>query len=562
MRFGDVIIKRGVPCVMRDGVTLYADIYMPDETGTYPVLLMRQPYGRAIASTVSHAHPVWYARNGYIVVIQDVRGRGDSEGEFIPFVQEAKDGFDAVEWAAVLPCSNGKVGMYGFSYQGLSQWAAASERPPSLTAIAPSMCAADLYRGMFYPHGSFALGDNLPWAFQLARDTAKRVGDNEAMEYCSRVMRHPEDLLYHMPVEDRHPLLDRYFKAYYDWCSHTEYDEYWRERNWLPQLLESPVPALHIGGWYDNYLMGTLQSYEALQEARSTKECFHRLVIGPWTHIPWGRMAGGIDHGAEADGGIHLEQLRWFDYWLKGKEDEALFQEPPVRYFELESKQWRTAERYPSHKSSAIYRFYISGSKKPSNGTLGGGRLEKSAADITVSVPDIFVYDARLPMKSDGYLPSDRSALQDRYEILVYTSPPLTTGLHALGTPHVTVQYQTQAGPTDLVATLTVVTPDGKARFLSVGRTEICSEDGQDGNDWKQAEIVMRPISVEFPAGSSIRLELTGSAFPLFTRHPNGTGASGKNKAGEDGLLIASVAVRSAEDAVSYIELPVIEGGK
>lgn len=129
MKFGNVVIRRKVPCTMRDGITLYSDIYLPDETGEYPVLLMRQPYGRSIASTVTHAHPVWYASKGYIVVIQDVRGRGESEGEFNPFVQEAEDGFDTIEWAASLSGSTGNVGMYGFSYQGLTQWAAVSLHP-------------------------------------------------------------------------------------------------------------------------------------------------------------------------------------------------------------------------------------------------------------------------------------------------------------------------------------------------------------------------------------------------------------------------------------------------
>lgn len=564
MRFGDVMIERRVPCVMRDGITLYSDIYMTNNTGTYPVLLMRQPYGRAIASTVSHAHPVWYAQNGYIVVIQDVRGRGDSEGEFTPFVQETADGYDTVEWAAALPGSNGKVGMYGFSYQGITQWAAAAEEPPALKAIAPSMCPSDLYHGTFYPHGSFALGDKLPWAFQLARDTAKRAGDNKAMEYCSQVMRHPEDLLYHMPVAESHPILDQYFPTYYDWVGHTEYDEYWQERNWLPKLkARKPIPALHIGGWYDSYLLGTLQSFEAFQDAPRTTDSFQRLIIGPWAHIPWGRMAGGVDHGADADGGIHKEQLRWFDYWLKGTPDETLLKEAPVRYFEQESRQWRTADRLPAAGKAAAQRFYLSGADIPSNGTLSGGKLKVSEADIeAAAAPDVFVYDARLPMKSEGYLPAERTMLQDRYEILVYTSDALAASLFVFGSPHVTVQCQTLAGPTDLVATLSAVSPEGKARFLSIGVTEICSEDAQDGNDWTEASIAMRPIAAEIPAGSAIRLELTGSAFPLFARHPNGVRAADKHKTAEDGLLIASVAVKSAEGAASYIELPIKEGGE
>lgn len=562
MRFGDVEVKRGVPCILRDGVTLYSDIYLPDEQGSYPVLLMRQPYGRMIASTVSHAHPLWYARHGYMVVIQDVRGRGDSEGEFHPFVQEAEDGYDTVEWAAALPNSNGKVGMYGFSYQGLTQWAAASLSPPSLTAIAPSMCPADLYHGSFYPFGSFSIGDKLPWAFQLARDTAKRAGDMAAVELCSQMMRHPEDALFHVPVADRHPVLEQYFPAYYEWVEHTEFDDYWEARNWMPALLAKPIPTLHIGGWYDSYLMGTVRSYEALQAAPKREGVLHRLIIGPWTHIPWGRKAGGIDHGPESDGGVHLEQVRWFDYWLKGDASADPATESAVKYFEQYSQEWLTADRFPLEHEPGGMRLCLSGSETPANGALGGGRLVKSPVAIEgAAAPDVYVYDARLPMRMDSFLPLDRSGLQDRYEILVYTSDPLEETVRFAGSPKLSVSCQTLSGASDLVATLSVLLPDGTARFLSVGRTEIGPlEDGTAPEEWASAAITLRPFAAALPAGSSIRLELTGSAFPLFARHPN-LPAGDKHTAGEDGLRIAAVAIRSSRTHTSYLELPVLVSG-
>ncbi|WP_149093996.1 CocE/NonD family hydrolase [Paenibacillus terrae] len=558
MKFGNVVIRRKVPCTMRDGVTLYSDIYMPDETGEYPVLLMRQPYGRSIASTVTHAHPVWYASKGYIVVIQDVRGRGESEGEFEPFVQEAEDGFDTIEWAAVLPGSTGKVGMYGFSYQGLTQWAAASLHPPALRAIAPSMCPADMYHGLFYPHGSFALGNHLPWAFQLARDTAQRAGDFETAEQCSRFMRSPEEMLWKMPLNERHPILEQYFSAFYDWIDRIEYDEYWERMNWIDEIVGEPVPALHIGGWYDGFLMGTLQSFEALQ-ATATPDCFHRLIVGPWAHIPWGRRAGGIDHGEQADGGHHLEQLRWFDYWLKGKEDTELSGEPPIRYFDQLSHEWHTAEQLPfvlEGEPSPSEWFYLSGSQTPANGAAGGGRLERHKEDVEEAVPDVFVYDSRLPMRLDSYLPSDRMAIQERQEILVYTGGPLAEDIPIFGSPELSVQYQTLGGPTDLVAVLTTVSENGTARLLSVGRTEICSEGAEASNEWKAARIRLRPLAATLPAGTYVRLELTGSAFPLFARHPNGVRGE-SNSTGTGGLKIATTAVRSTEQDISCLKLPV-----
>lgn len=555
-RFGGVVIERKRPCVTRDGVTLYADIYRPEGPGDFPVLLMRQPYGRAIASTVSHAHPVWYAQRGYMVVIQDVRGRGDSEGTFVPFIYEAQDGYDAVEWAAALPNSNGRVGMYGFSYQGSTQWAAASMRPPHLVAIAPAMCAVDLYHGMFYPHGRFAIREHLPWAFQLARDTARRAGDSEAEQFCTQVMRSPGEFISKLPVLEEHPVLSKYFPTYYEWCLHTEYDDYWAERSWLPSVAEHPIPSLHIGGWYDGFLMGTLQSYDVLQRSPRSRALFHRLIVGPWAHIPWGRKAGGVDHGPFADGDIHLEQIRWFDYWLKDKKDIELFDQPSIRYFELESKQWRTmGQTSPFRPNETVSRWYIGVSEKPSNGALGGGRLIETVSGISSAAADVFVYDARLPMSLESSLPLDRSAAQDRYEILVYTSAPLKEPLNIFGSPKVSVRYQTLGGPTDLTAMLSVVLPDGTSRFLSVGRKQICAEQGTEG--WEAIEISLQPCAAEFQAGSSIRLELTGSAFPFFVRHPNGCADEDIHQVGAERLQIATVAICSYEQGASFVELPI-----
>ncbi|MFS0724590.1 CocE/NonD family hydrolase [Paenibacillus sp. 1P07SE] len=603
LQFGGVNVEKKVPCMMRDGISLYADVYRPGGSGEHPVLLMRQLYGRAIASTVTSAHPLWYARQGYIVVVQDVRGRGESEGEIAPFVQEVADGYDAVEWAARLPGANGKVGMYGFSYQGSVQWAAAASGAPSLVAIAPGMCAADLYHGRFYPHGRFAWGAQLTWAYQFSRDGAKRAGDEKAATYCERMMRDAGDRLWELPLTARDPVLSQYCPFFYEWLSHPEYDGYWEEQNWLPKLTRRPIPTLQIGGWYDTFLQGTLQTYDALSGTGHRPDCFHRLLIGPWAHIPWGRTAGGIDHGPDADGDVHREQLRWFDYWLKGERDSELGTEPPIRYYEQGSGQWRTAQEWPmmaeaggvagdGRRSEALergetaavagmeqmgaeelergaaetavaiaqprgesLRWYLSGSAKPANGAVGGGRLVAGRDAVAEAVPDVYVYDARLPMTLGNYMPLERSAQQDRYEILVYTSEALTEPVQLLGAPWLSVYCQTLDGPTDLVAVLSRVSPDGKARFLSVGRTEI-GRGGENGEgSWLQAELELRPVSVELQPGECLRLELTGSAFPLFARHLNGHGAEELPQAGPERLSIATVAVSSTPDVPSVLSV-------
>lgn len=559
MQFGGVQLQRNVPSVMRDGTTLFADIYCPGGTEEVPVLLMRQPYGKALASTVTYAHPVWYANQGYMVVIQDVRGRGESGGEFYPYLNEAKDGYDTVEWAARLPRSNGKVGMYGFSYQGAAQWAAASMRPPHLTAIAPAMCAADLYHGNFYPRGSLLFAELRGWAYQLARDGARRAGDAEAEAYCTRMMSNRSLWEGQLPVSDADEVLLRYFPAYYDWVGHPEFDAYWKQFCWITKESNATVPAFHIGGWYDYILDGTIQSFDLLRGGRLARgeAPVDRMLIGPWSHIPWGRKAGGADHGPAADGYVHKEMLKWFDVWLKGETDPEYMAEPAIRYYELGSGLWRTADALPSVKDGAEkLTFYPGNDGTPANGASGGGTLAAAPEGSPAAIPDVFVYDARLPMRVESYLPVDRSAVQDRYEILVYTTEPLNGEASILGEPSLTVRCQTLAGPTDLVAVLSLVTPDGKAKFLSIGRAEIDTESGKEGNEAGEATMSLKAVAVRLTSGSRLRLELTGSAFPLLARHMNGVRLSEQNVLGPEHLNMATVAVY-ADGISSFLELPI-----
>lgn len=544
IRFGGCLVERKQACAMRDGVVLYADIYRPEQEGCYPVLLMRQPYGRTIASTITQAHPVWYARQGFIVVVQDVRGRGDSEGEFDPFLNEADDGYDTVEWAAALPGSNGNVGMYGFSYQGCTQWAAASKAPPSLKAIAPGMCGADVYHGMIYPQERFAAAEHVPWAFQLARDGARRAGDPETEAFCTLVRKQtPDHLLYPVMENGSHPILQKYFPAYGEWLAHSTYDAYWEQRNWMKEFRNQPIPAFLIGGWYDVFLMGTLQDYEALEGVKRSGDLFFKLMIGPWDHIPWGRYSGGSDHGEHADGDIHAEQVRWFRYWLDPKRQQLTEFEPEVRYYERGSSEWLTMERgSPLSSTGEPAQLWLAGSSKPANGVTGGGYLGDGPSGRGASLPDVFVYDARLPMTLGGFQPVDRRSEQDRYEILVYTSGAMEQKTPIYGVAKVEVQAQTIGGPTDLVALLSVVAVDGAVTFLTAGIAETASDADENGL-WQTVSIELRPVAIELQEGEAIRLELTGSAYPLYGKHPNGRSVSEAHLVKPDSLHMATVSI-------------------
>ncbi len=177
-----LILEKNVPVPMRDGIRLYADIYRPDDGRRHPVLLLRTPYNKEDAQTMNYAHPSWYARHGYVVIVQDTRGRWASEGDFHPYADDGQDGYDTIEWAASLPYTVPKVGMYGFSYAGAVQWLAAANRPPHLTCITPAMTGSDSYQGKTYRNGAFALACTQSWVLFVAQDTALRKGRTDWAE--------------------------------------------------------------------------------------------------------------------------------------------------------------------------------------------------------------------------------------------------------------------------------------------------------------------------------------------------------------------------------------------
>lgn len=367
-----ILPKQTASMYTRDGVRLDADIYRPDTDGEFPVLLMRQPYGRAIASTVVYAHPTWYAAHGYIVVIQDVRGRGTSEGEFKLFVNEIADGEDTVNWAAKLLGSNGKVGMYGFSYQGMTQLYAASAKPSALTTICPAMIGYDLYTDWAYEGGAFCLQTNLAWAIQLATETARLQGDKTAYQALFAASRN-------LPLNNPEILNNLAPESFYhEWLAHPQPDAYWEQLSPKSHLQAVDLPMFHIGGWFDTYLRGTLHLYQDMA-ARSTKP--QHLLVGPWAHLPWGRKVGDIDFGVKAASPVDRMQIRWFDQFLKGV-DTGLLQEAPVCLFEMGSNFWRS---FPSLFTQNQKSYFLSttgiASIREDSGTLSTQNLKLSTTD-------------------------------------------------------------------------------------------------------------------------------------------------------------------------------------
>jgi putative CocE/NonD family hydrolase len=429
-------------------------------------------------------------------VIQDVRGRGTSEGTFELFAHEIADGFDAVNWAASLPGSNGQVGMYGFSYQGMTQLYAAIARPPALKTLCPSMVAYDLYSDWAYENGAFCLQANLGWAMQLAAETARLRGDAKAFQKLYAASRQ-------LPLTDLIPACPDILKDlapdsfYHTWLDHPEPDEYWAKLSPKTYWADIDLPMLHIGGWFDPYLRGTLNLYREMANRSAHPQ---HLIVGPWAHLPWGRRLGTIDYGADANSFIDQLQIRWFDHFLKGI-DTGLLEELPLRLFEMGSNEWCCLERWPE---TPLQPYYLVTNGLASVSDRAGTLTSEPALS---SGSDTFVHDPWRPVPVLGghaTIPAgacDRSALDCRTEAIVEVNCKADT-------------------PTfDLCAVLSEVKPNGSVYNFTQGYIRV-----QPGQATTPLAIPLQATCICIPQGHAIRLSLSAACFPAYPVNP-GTGA-------------------------------------
>jgi hypothetical protein len=524
-----VRLERGVVCIMPDGVRLVSDHYYPAEPGPHPTLLMRQPYGRDIASTVVYAHPIWFARHGYNVVIQDVRGRGESEGEFYPFRHERSDGAATIGWLCTRPESNGRIGMYGFSYQGVTQFLAAAAQPEGLVAIAPGMAAADLYSGWFYHNGALRLATSLGWGLQMLKMDARRLRLREASDRLEQAWTDIRNQFGEPPFGSHPALQSPKLPTYViDWFDHDQYDDYWEALDISACLERVNVPALHIAGWFDLYLNGTIDGFRALRERAAS--AFARdqqyLIAGPWIHIPWGDQIGEVNFGPEALLDTDTILLRWFNHWLKDSGEFA--QEPHIRHFALFENRWHHAEEWPSGTQKTLYLR----SNGRANSRKGDGALTKAtpAADEPC---DVFVYDPEVPVLAPGGSGSlsgcyNQAALELGNNVLVYTTEPLPQPVAIFGSPRLILYCTASAKTTDFTGKLVRVRPDGRADFVSIGfaRSDFLFSGHFTPDTVHCWRFELAPTSCHFEAGDCIRLEIASSAFPLYDRNPGSGVAS------------------------------------
>lgn len=534
-----MLVQTNVPIPMRDGVTLYADVYRPATPGRYPVLLIRTPYGKAAGML----NPIRMVSAGYVVVVQDTRGRFSSEGDFVPFVDDGRDGYDTVEWCAAQPWSTGAVGMYGGSYVGFVQWLAALERPPHLKAIAPVETFSNPRTDLWGVGDAFGLGLTVSWYLQavmlerLQRKGAGSVSGNESLERLYDDIDNLGTLLKQLPLRTFKPLAGSPLAPGFDEIlSRFEDPDYWAPTDVTAHYHEITVPALNVGGWYDVFMGGTIRNYVGMRRSGGSENARmgQRLLVGPWNHGPTGSIAGEMNFGICATIDLDGVILRWFDFWLKG-EANGVDTESPVRIFVMGENRWRTEDDWPLARARPT-PYYLH-SKGRANTVQGDGMLipELPPSDAP---PDRFLYDPRNPVPTRGgqtccslvVLPSgvyDQRPIEERPDVLVYSSAPLDTPVEVTGPIVVHLWAQSSAPDTDFTAKLVDVAPCGYARNLTEGVIRARYRGGLahprllEPGEITEYTIDLWATSNVFLPGHRIRLEISSSNFPRIDRNPN-----------------------------------------
>jgi putative CocE/NonD family hydrolase len=540
----DVLVDKNVPARMRDGVVLRADVYRPAAPGTYPVLLQRTPYSKNDNTSAKRFSAL--AARGFIVVVQDTRGRYTSDGVAVPH-DEADDGFDTVQWAASLPGSTGKVGMFGGSYLATTQLQAATRQPPALTALFPASSYASRHE-MVFQGGAFYLSDGLSWNLGQAVDVRRRVltptVDRDGPIGLDAAQRKllASTWYWHLPLKSMNELdIRRFAPGYFQMLDHPESGPFWAPGDIRSQHHRFTVPAFHLTGWYDTLLTGTLANYTGLRAhaANETARRFQRLIIGPWTHArptADSTKIGEVDFGPDAGFDSEGLTIRWFDYWLKGG-DRSVVDTAPVRLFVMGENRWRDEQEWPLARARQTAYYLRSGGH--ANTIEGDGVLDVAAAGAA-EPPDRYVYDPANPVPtgaSGGYsrTPADQRAVEQRSDVLIYTSAPLAQDVEVTGPLALTLWVASSARDTDFTGKLVDVFPDGTARALADGILRARYRFGTA----RQALLTPgQPVEVTidlgatsnlFRAGHRIRLEVSSSNFPRFDRNPNTGGVFGED---------------------------------
>jgi uncharacterized protein len=613
-----MVTEKTIMVPMRDGIKLATDVHRPAEQGPWPVLLTRLMYDKNNAWFLNLNLDIARAvQAGYVVVVQDSRGRYASEGAFPPtFQQEVNDGVDTIAWIAEQSWCSGNVGMFGGSHLGITQWLAAGGQPEALQALAPMITPAipANYFGAGTPGaagGAFPLGVNLSWALtQVAEGEAQRRisqgrASQETMDALRQAQMSLHQLYERLPLVDM-PALHELVPSYVTWVAGSPAEA---ARVQEEHYQRTQVPALNIGGWYDLFLDGTLENYRQmkLQGGSQRARTFQRLLIGPWAHMNQSGVFAERSYGPLAGvEGIDLNgvMLRWYDHWLRGR-DNGVEQDKSVRLFVMGIDMWREEENWPLPDTR--YRSYYLHSQGHANTASGDGELSTRLPGDEPA--DAYRYDPHDPVPTVGGAtsipifrkqgvdpagehleqarserdhtretrskpgfssgiefnvgPRDQRQVEQRADVLCYTTPTLAQAIEVTGPIELVLYVASSARDTDFTGKLVDVHPDGRAEILADGilRTRyreslavpVFLEPGQS----YELHLHLGATSNVFKAGHRIRLEVSSSNFPRFDRNTNIGGTIATETAKEYVQAINQIYHDSAHP--SCLILPLIE---
>jgi putative CocE/NonD family hydrolase len=564
----EILVERDVAVPMRDGTVLRADVYRPDAEGQFPVLIERVAYELA---SRCRENGEYYAQRGYVLIGQNVRGAFASEGRFVPMRDdgwgEHQDGYDTVEWAAGQRWSNGRVGMLDGSYSGFTQYAVAPTRPPHLQTLYVRESGTDLYRHLAFHGGAHWLFYR-DWTIQTALShlqhpsvPLERISARERLEEASRDVDHWHR---HLPLLDCPPLAG-VAEWYFADLRHPNAGPYWWGADVTRHLAEVDVPILHLGGWFDCFLDGTLRAFQGIRAQGATARCrdAQRLVVGPWVHGPANvgqQRVGELDFGPSAAWDLLDRRLAWYDYWLKDVDNEALGG-PPVQIFLMGANRWLDFDAWPPPGIDSR-SFHLHAGAGPSAESLNNGYLSVEPP-IEGEDPDRYLHDPMDPIPSLhrglDTSPKDHRSIEGR--VLTYTSDVLQRNLSVIGPVKAVIYGASSAPDTDWVVRLCDVWPDGRSMSVCDGILRARYRDSLENPTLLTPDTVYRfevdlwATAQVFAAGHRVRVEVTSSDFPRYDRNLNTGGVFGEETEGR----VAQNTVFHDAARPSHILLPVLD---
>ena len=556
----EVTIENNVTMKTRDGVNLSADVYRPKADGKFPVLLERTPYDKHRMTYAGVGFGVKAAAHGYVYIIQDCRGRFLSEGEWYPFKYESQDGYDTVEWAAALPYANGKVGLVGMSYVGVTQMLTAVAAPPHLAGILPVITGSNYHENWTYQGGALAQSFDQGWTKYFAIDTLSR----RVLKDTSRAR---GDMI--LPLGD-YPVLGPGTSSgladyYLDWLAHPRYDDYWKQWSIEEQFSKIKVPGFHVAAWYDLFQDGSLKNYLGIRAQGGTEAARNnqRLLVIAGGHAGLRPKIGDIDFGKDSVPDLTALTLRWYDYLLNGL-DSGISQEKPVKIFVMGKNIWREEDSWPLARTQPTRHYLHSAGK--ANTLSGDGTL--STTSPASETPDKYVYDPADPVLSRGGPvplhesagPVDQRPTENREDVLVYTTPTFQQDTEVTGPVTLELYVSSSAVDTDFTGKLIDVWPNGNAENLLDGilraryRNSMEKAEFMNPGEIYKLTINLWSTSNVFLAGHKLRVEVSSSNFPRFDRNLN----TGEDPESGTRMIKASNMVYHDREHPSALVVPIV----